>query len=77
MTLHPSLLVRSSGNKDRFDMKKIGILGGMSAASTQIYYQKLCQLTSDQLGGLNSPDLLIRSLNFAYIEQLQAKGEWE
>lgn len=58
-------------------MKTIGILGGMSAASTQIYYRELCELTRERLGGLHSPELLIRSLDFALIEDLQMKGEWE
>lgn len=58
-------------------MKTIGILGGMSAASTQIYYRELCDLTRKRLGGLHSPELLIRSLDFARIETLQKKGEWE
>lgn len=57
-------------------MKTIGILGGMSAASTQTYYRQLCALTQAQLGGLHSPELLIRSLDFARIEQLQASGQW-
>jgi aspartate racemase len=52
------------------------MLGGMSAASTQIYYRELCRLTSERLGGLHSPELLIRSLDFAGIEALQASGEW-
>ena len=58
-------------------MKTIGILGGMSAASTQIYYRELCNLTRAKLGGLHSPDLLIRSLDFAVIEELQATDQWE
>ncbi|MDE9451278.1 aspartate/glutamate racemase family protein [Aliiroseovarius sp. Z3] len=57
-------------------MKTIGILGGMSAASTQIYYRTLCDLTRVKLGGLHSPELLIRSLDFAPIEALQAAGDW-
>ena len=57
-------------------MRTIGILGGMSAASTQIYYRELCTLTRERLGGLHSPELLIRSLDFARIEALQMKGEW-
>ncbi|OIX90561.1 aspartate/glutamate racemase family protein [Pantoea sp. Ae16] len=57
-------------------MKTIGILGGMSAASTQTYYRQLCALTQAQLGGLHSPELLIRSLDFARIEALQAAGQW-
>lgn len=58
-------------------MKTIGILGGMSAASTQLYYSELCRLTRDRLGGLHSPELLIRSVDFADIEALQAAGDWD
>lgn len=58
-------------------MKTIGILGGMSAASTQLYYRELCQLMRDRLGGLRSPQLLIRSLDFAEIEALQVRGAWD
>lgn len=58
-------------------MKTIGILGGMSATSTQTYYREMCNLTRERLGGLHSPELIIRSLDFATIETLQAKGEWD
>ncbi len=58
-------------------MKIIGILGGMSAASTQTYYREMCNRTRERLGGSHSPELLIRSLDFALIEELQTKGEWE
>lgn len=58
-------------------MKTIGILGGMSAESTQLYYAEVCRLTQDMLGGLHSPQLLIRSLDFAEIEALQVKGDWD
>ncbi len=58
-------------------MKTIGILGGMSAASTQTYYRELCRLTRERLGGLHSPELLIRSLDFAVIESLQRTGMWK
>lgn len=58
-------------------MKTIGILGGMSAASTQIYYRKMCEIIRQRLGGLHSPELLIRSLDFAKIEKLQANGQWD
>ncbi len=58
-------------------MKTIGILGGMSAASTQIYYRQLCDLMQQRMGGLHSPELLIRSLDFAGIEALQMRGEWD
>ncbi|MBX5222288.1 aspartate/glutamate racemase family protein [Rhizobium sp. NLR8a] len=58
-------------------MKTIGILGGMSAASTQIYYRELCRLTRERLGGLHSPELLIRSVDFEKIEKLQASSDWD
>ena len=53
-------------------MKRIGILGGMSATSTQLYYASLCELAQQSLGGLNSPELLIRSVNFR--SDCQANG---
>ncbi|KQS78885.1 aspartate racemase [Rhizobium sp. Leaf384] len=58
-------------------MKTIGILGGMSATSTQIYYRELCRLTRESLGGLHSPELLIRSVDFDEIEKLQASSDWD
>lgn len=58
-------------------MKTIGILGGMSAASTQTYYRELCDMTRKRLGGLHSPELLIRSLDFDTIEALQMSGQWD
>ena len=58
-------------------MKCIGILGGMSATSSQLYYQILCDLTRARCGGLTSPDLVLRSLNFAPLQQLMAAGDWE
>ncbi len=58
-------------------MKTIGILGGMSATSTQVYYHSLCELTRETLGGLHSPDLILRSVDFAPIAAAQAKGDWQ
>ena len=58
-------------------MKRIGILGGMSATSTQLYYASLCELAQQSLGGLNSPELLIRSVNFDPIAKQMALGEWD
>ena len=57
-------------------MKKIGILGGMSAASSQLYYQTLCALTLEKFGGLKSPNLLLRSLDFAPIAKMMTEGRW-
>lgn len=56
--------------------KRIGLLGGMSATSSQLYYAELCRLTQVRCGGLTSPDLILRSVDFAPIEQCMREGEW-
>ena len=58
-------------------MKTIGVLGGMSAESTAIYYRELNRLVRERLGGLHSAELLIRSVDFAPIADLQAKDDWD
>ena len=57
--------------------KRIGLLGGMSAASSQLYYAEMCRLTLAERGGLSSPDLLLRSLDFAPLEAWMAAGNWD
>lgn len=57
-------------------MKLIGILGGMSAASTALYYDRLNRAARVRLGGAHSANLLIRSVDFAEIEALQEAGDW-
>lgn len=58
-------------------MKTLGILGGMSPASTSIYYQNINQYIQEALGGNHSAPILLDSLNFEPIVQLQQKGEWD
>ncbi len=58
-------------------MKTIGLLGGMSWESTAEYYRLANELVRERLGGLHSADCVIRSVDFAEIEQLQVAGEWE
>lgn len=57
-------------------MKTIGLLGGMSWESTQGYYQQINQGIKAQLGGLNSAQIAMYSVNFEPIEQCQHKGDW-
>lgn len=57
--------------------KHIGLLGGMSATSSQLYYAELCRLTQAERGGLSSPDLMLRSLDFAPLEAWMASGNWD
>jgi aspartate racemase len=58
-------------------MKTIGVLGGMSAESTAVYYRELNRLVRERLGGLHSAELLIRSVDFAPIAELQAADDWD
>lgn len=58
-------------------MKTIGMIGGMSWESTSLYYSMLNELVRARMGGLHSADVLLRSVDFAIIEQMQAEGRWE
>lgn len=57
-------------------MKILGLLGGMSAESTQVYYREINRLVRERLGGLSSAELVLWSVDFAPIAELQAKGDW-
>lgn len=58
-------------------MKTIGLLGGMSWESTSSYYRAINQGIKQRLGGLHSAKICLYSVDFADIEQLQHRGEWE
>ena len=58
-------------------MKTIGLIGGMSAESTAVYYQLINRLVRERLGGLHSAKIALWSLDFAPIAQLQAKDDWD
>lgn len=58
-------------------MLRLGLLGGMSWESSIEYERQINQRVRERLGGTASADLVIRSFNFAEIEDLQAKGDWE
>jgi aspartate racemase len=57
-------------------MRRLGLIGGMSAESTTTYYQLLNQGVRARLGGLHSAELLLWSVDFAPIAQMQAAGDW-
>ncbi len=58
-------------------MRVIGIIGGMSAESTALYYRRLNEEARRRLGGRHSAECLIWSVDFARIERLQAPGAWD
>lgn len=58
-------------------MRIIGLIGGMSWASTAHYYRRLNELVAERRGGLHSAQILLRSVDFAPIAAMQAAGEWD
>lgn len=58
-------------------MKVIGLIGGMSWESTVPYYRHINQAVQAHLGGLHSAKLVLYSVDFYEIEQLQHAGEWD
>ena len=58
-------------------MKRIGLLGGMSWESSAEYYRLVNEATRDRLGGLHSADCVLRSVDFAPVEELQRAGDWD
>jgi aspartate racemase len=58
-------------------MKTIGLIGGMSWESTAHYYRTINQETARLLGGLHSAPLIVHSVDFAPIAQMQADGDWD
>ena len=57
-------------------MKTIGLIGGMSWESTLPYYQPINEGVKARLGGLHSARLVLYSVDFAEVEQLQRAGDW-
>ena len=57
-------------------MKTIGLLGGMSWESTLKYYRAINKGVQKALGGFHSARIVLYSVDFEPIEQLQAKGDW-
>ena len=58
-------------------MRRIGLLGGMSWESSAVYYRLINEQTRSRLGGLHSADCVLRSVDFADIEQMQRAGDWD
>lgn len=58
-------------------MKTIGLIGGMSWESTIPYYRHINETIKQQLGGLHSARIILYSVDFHEIEQLQRAGDWE
>jgi aspartate racemase len=67
--------VRPHDNSGGF-LKTIGLLGGMSWESTELYYRWINEETKRIRGGLHSAPIAMVSVDFQEIEELQHRGDW-
>jgi len=58
-------------------VKTIGLIGGMSWESTIPYYRHINEVVKERLGGLHSAKVILFSVDFHEIEQLQHAGKWD
>ncbi len=58
-------------------MKTLGLIGGMSWESSAQYYRLINEEVRRRLGGAHSAQLLLWSVDFAGIKQLQHEGDWD
>lgn len=58
-------------------MKTIGVLGGMSWESSLQWYRLANERVREELGGHHSAPVLLDSLDFAEVEDLQARDDWD
>ncbi len=58
-------------------MRTVGLLGGMSWESSIEYERIMNEEVRRRLGGTHSADLIVRSYDFAVIEALQERGDWQ
>jgi aspartate racemase len=58
-------------------MRLLGVLGGMSWTSTATYYRLLNSGVAARLGGMHSARLLVHSVDFDEIAELQHADDWD
>lgn len=54
----------------------LGIIGGTGWPSTEVYLKKIPRRVQERLGGLNSPNIVFQSRNFAQIDGWMHEGDW-
>lgn len=58
-------------------MKTIGLVGGMSWESSAVYYRDLNLGVQDRVGGLASPKLVLTTVDFAEVTDLEDAEKWD
>jgi aspartate racemase len=57
-------------------LKTIGLIGGMSWASSLEYYRLINKAVNKKLGGLHSAKIVMYSIDFEELANLQSNGQW-
>jgi aspartate racemase len=57
-------------------VKTLGLIGGMTWHSTVDYYRLINKGVHERLGGSHSAELLLLSIDFEPVEEMQGKGDW-
>jgi aspartate racemase len=63
--------------KESVIMKTLAMLGGMSYESTLTYYQVINEVINQKMGGSHSAKIIMYSFDYAELESLLEKGEWQ
>ncbi|WP_033074878.1 aspartate/glutamate racemase family protein [Sphingopyxis sp. MWB1] len=58
-------------------MRKIGLIGGMSWASTELYYRRINQGVQRRVGPSCSAPILLESLNYCDLSRLTTPEQWD
>ena len=58
-------------------MKSIGLIGGLTYVSTIEYYRYINELANEKLGGSETVEIIIHSVNFGQIKVLTEAGDWK
>ena len=58
-------------------MRIIGLLGGMTAESSLVYYKLINEMARERLGGNHSARSVMVSVDFGEVEPHMERGEWD
>jgi aspartate racemase len=57
-------------------VRTLGLIGGMTWHSTVDYYRLINKGVHERLGGSHSAELLLLSIDFEPVEEMQGRGDW-
>ena len=57
-------------------MRKLGLIGGMSWVSTEIYYRLINEAVQKRAGGMCSAPIIVESLNFCDLARIKTDEQW-